>query len=77
MRYTTTIWEPPITPEQIAQCEEKIHELNVAGIETTITFIDEGTRNVVIRAWADLGDAERWCNYVLGVGCKSASVDPE
>ena len=77
MRYTTTIWEPPITPDQLSQCEAKIHELNVSGIETTITFVDEGTRQGAIRAWTDLGDAERWCAYVLGVGCKSASVDSE
>ena len=76
MRYTTTIWEPPITPDQLSQCEAKIHELNVSGIETTITFVDEGTRQVAIRAWPELANAEEWCDFALNIGCSSASVDP-
>jgi hypothetical protein len=77
MRYTTVIWEPPITPEQQSQCEAKVADMNARGIETTLTWVDEGTRDVAIRSWPDLASAEEWCAFTLGVGCSSASVDPE
>jgi hypothetical protein len=77
MRYTTVIWQPPITPEQQAACEAKVAELATEGIETTLTFVDEGSRQVAIRSWPDLASAEEWCAFVLGIGCSSAAIDPE
>lgn len=77
MRYTTVIWEPPITAEQRAVCDAKIAELEAQGIDSFLNFVDEGSRQVAIRSWPDLASAEEWCAFALGVGCSSASVDPE
>ena len=76
MRYTTVIWEPPITPDQKSQCNAKIADMNSRGIETTVTFVNEGTRDVAVRSWPELANAEEWCDFALNIGCSSASVDP-
>ena len=76
MRYTTVIWQPPITPEQTSACQEKLAEMAARGIETTVTETDEGTRQVCIRSWPELANAEEWIDFTLNIGCSSASVDP-
>jgi hypothetical protein len=76
MRYTTVIWEPPATPEQGAQCDTKIKEMEARGIHSDLTLVNEGTRDVAIRSWPELANAEEWCDFVLNIGCASASVDP-
>jgi len=76
MRYTTVIWEPPTTAEQISQLDAKIAEMEARGIYSELTLVNEGTRQVAIRSWPELTNAEEWCDFVLNIGCSSASVDP-
>jgi hypothetical protein len=76
MRYTTVIWEPPCTNEQTDQVNIKIAEMEARGISSEITLVNEGTRQVAVRSWPELSNAEEWCDFVLNIGCAGASVDP-
>lgn len=76
MRYTTVVWEPPTTTEQISQLDAKIAEMEARGITSELTLVNEGTRQVAVRSWPELANAEEWCDFALNIGCASASVDP-